>query len=209
MTTQHLYLDSRRLPRWWETFTREHPQMTARVAEGALVLTSTDGTIARFTGWHPVHDVEGALEQLLARPDQVGIVLLRRGGYAIGHLSGQELIAHKTGTRYVQGRTAAGGWSQQRFARRRANQANELLAAAGEHAGRILAPLVRRPDGAGLAVGGDDRLINQLLAGPWLRPLTAVPRRVFPGVREPRHKVLTEIARRCSEVSVAVDNPPH
>ena len=37
-------------------------------------------------------------------------------------LAATALTAHKVGTRYVQSRTAAGGWTQQRFARRRATR---------------------------------------------------------------------------------------
>ena len=44
----------------------------------------------------------------------------------------------KVGQRHVQGRTKAGGQSQQRFARRRDNQARAAYEAAAEHAARIL-----------------------------------------------------------------------
>ena len=47
-------------------------------------------------------------------------------------------IASKVGSGYVQGRTKAGGWSQQRFARRRANQAHALWNDAADVAARIL-----------------------------------------------------------------------
>ena len=40
-----------------------------------------------------------------------------------GVAEGDRLVASKVDSYYVQGRTAAGGWSQQRFARRRENQA--------------------------------------------------------------------------------------
>ena len=58
---------------------------------------------------------------------------------------GGRLTAHKVGTRYVQSRTAAGGWSQQRFARRRANQADGLVGAAAEHAVRLLSGIRPAP----------------------------------------------------------------
>ena len=67
----------------------------------------------------------------------------------MGVASGDRLTAHKVGTRYVQSRTAAGGWSQQRFARRRANQADGLVGAAVEHAVRLLTGI--RP--AGVVLG--------------------------------------------------------
>ena len=46
----------------------------------------------------------------------------RRGGYAVGLASGGGFTASKVGSRHVQSRTAAGGWSQQRFARRRGSR---------------------------------------------------------------------------------------
>ncbi len=98
----------------------------------------------RFPGWRerfesnnpagPTHLV--AVDWF--RHDPLGIILVRRGGYAVGLAHGDRLTAHKVGTRYVQSRTAAGGWSQQRFARRRANQADGLVGAVAEHAVRLL-----------------------------------------------------------------------
>ena len=64
------------------------------------------------------------------------LLLLRRGGYGVGRASqGGALAASKVGTRYVQSRTAAGGWSQHRFARRRDNQAAGLIDTAAAHRG--------------------------------------------------------------------------
>ncbi|HEY6492852.1 MAG TPA: Vms1/Ankzf1 family peptidyl-tRNA hydrolase [Trebonia sp.] len=65
-------------------------------------------------------------------PRAVGVLLVRLGGYAAGVFTGYPpvLADAKTGSRLVHGRSAAGGWSQQRFARRREKQANEALDAA-------------------------------------------------------------------------------
>ena len=71
-------------------------------------------------------------------PDPLGVVLVRRGGYACALVSGGSVAESKVGTRHVQSRTAAGGWSQQRFARRRGNQADALVEAVAGHALRIL-----------------------------------------------------------------------
>jgi len=65
-------------------------------------------------------------------------VLIRRAGYAVGLFDGPELLASKVGSRHIHGRTAAGGWSQKRYARRRANQADEIVEAAARAADRIL-----------------------------------------------------------------------
>ncbi len=54
----------------------------------------------------------------------VGVLIVRLGGFAAGVFAGAppRLVASKTGSRLVHGRSAAGGTSQQRFARRREKQ---------------------------------------------------------------------------------------
>jgi hypothetical protein len=101
------------------------------------------------------------------------VLLIRRGGYACAVLTGATVTASKVGSRYVQGRTAAGGWSQQRYARRRDGQAQVLLDAATDVAVRILLPA-----GAGdaLVTGGDRPLLEAVLADPRLQPLTRLRR---------------------------------
>ena len=218
MARRHLELTAERLPRWWGRFHAEHPEVTTHLEDGAVLLTSSDGTVARFTGWFPVQEIsseDDARTQLTVVPREIAIVLLRRGGYAIGlaHVGEngrRELRAHKSGTRYVQSRTAAGGWSQQRFARRRENQAEGLVRAAADHAVRVLAPLLTGASAgshAGLAVGGDAFLIDGVLQDPRLTRLRGLPRREYPDVPDPRFKVLQEVVRRTALVSLAVDNP--
>jgi peptide subunit release factor 1 (eRF1) len=53
---------------------------------------------------------------------------------------GGRLTASKVDRQYVQGRTAAGGWSQQRFARRRDNQARAAAADGVDLVVRLLLP---------------------------------------------------------------------
>lgn len=212
---RRLELTPPRLHRWWAKFHADHPDVGAEVVDGALELRSSDGTIARFTGWYPLMPDDDALARLVDVPSQIGIVLIRRGGYSVGLATGRapgalELRDHKTGTRYVQSRTAAGGWSQQRFARRRENQADELVRAARDHAARVLAPVLAADPGvAGLVTGGDPLLVEALLAEPPLRRLGTLPRRSFPDVPDPRYKVLNEVVGRSGMVRVAVHNPPH
>ena len=66
--------------------------------------------------------------------DPLGLVLVRRGGYAVGLVAGGVLVAHKIGTAHVQGRTKKGGWSQQRYARRRGHQSDEVVERWGKDA---------------------------------------------------------------------------
>lgn len=144
-------------------------------------------------------------------PPALLVILVRRGGYAVAVVSpGGDLIAHKVGTRYVQSRTAAGGWSQQRYARRRANQADELVGAVIGHAGRVLeeGEQVLGPVG-GLVLGGDRTLSAQVLedlaTGPLAR-LHDIPRREVRDLPDPRRAVLDDAVARGRAVWVEVTN---
>ena len=65
-------------------------------------------------------------------------------GHAVGVFDGAALVASKVGSRQVHGRSAAGGWSQQRFARRREGQVRVALAAAADVAATLLLPVAPR-----------------------------------------------------------------
>ena len=130
-------------------------------------------------------------------------MLVRRGGYSVAVVSAGAVLASKTGTRHVQSRTAAGGWSQQRFARRRANQADALVEAVAEHAGRIFAE--HRVEY--LAPGGDRTLADQVLAEPVLKRYAAWPRLAFLDVPDPRAAVLKKAAAELCSVRILVTDP--
>lgn len=133
--------------------------------------------------------------------DPVGLILVRRGGYAVGLAHGAALVASKAGRRRVQGRTAAGGWSQQRFARRRANQAAELVEAVAGHASRLLLADGRGIP-AGLVTGGDRTLCAEVLADASLAPLRSLPRRELPDLPDPDAQVLRRALWRARAVWV-------
>jgi len=106
----------------------------------------------------------------------------------------------------VQGRTKAGGQSQQRFARRRDNQARQAYEAAAEHAHRVL---VRENAASVVALvcGGDRAAVDQVLADPRLRGLAE--RRVGPwlAVPDPRRSVLDQAVRDALSAAVEVTDP--
>lgn len=135
--------------------------------------------------------------------DPLAVLLVRRGGYAVGVVSGPTLTTHKVGTRYVQSRTAAGGWSQQRFARRRSNQADELVGAVTGHAVRLLAGSGAR----GLVIGGDRVLATGVLEDERLAMLRDLPRRELFDLPDPRLAVLQSAARRARAVLVTIQEP--
>ncbi|WP_211288162.1 acVLRF1 family peptidyl-tRNA hydrolase [Mumia flava] len=147
-----------------------------------MTWTSPDGAIATYEDEPPLEDF--------------GIVLVRRGGYAVGRVEDGRLVAHKTGTRYVQGRTKAGGWSQQRYARRRANQADALAGSAADHVVRLV------PGDLRIAGGGDRALVAQVL--------TAADRTLDPGLRwlevkEPRLASLERAVRDVRSYAVVLN----
>jgi hypothetical protein len=131
------------------------------------------------------------------------VVLARRGGYACALVEGDRVEVSKVGTRYVQGRTAAGGWSQQRFARRRANQTDELVGACTEHAVRLLAGA-----GARLVVtGGDRELPDRVLTDPRLKAVAELPRGRRLEVGDPRSEVVKKLPVLLRQVTVQLSPP--
>ncbi len=153
--------------------------------------------------------VEG-LAAWAAPPTVVALILVRRGGYAVGLGQGAELVSHKVGTRYVQSRTAAGGWSQHRFARRRDNQADALVVSVIDHARRVV--LDSRagedvPAPTALVVGGDKSLVRDVLADPRLARLVKLPRRELFDLPDPKLVVLKQALRRGRAVRITLCEP--
>ncbi|MBX6391218.1 MAG: hypothetical protein IRZ08_19880 [Frankia sp.] len=137
---------------------------------------------------------------------RVGVLLVRLGGYAAGVFDAGRLVASRTGSRQVHGRSAAGGWSQQRFARRREGQARAALAAAADTAAAVLVPA--SPGLDAVVAGGDRRAVTQVLADPRLAPLrpllVAEP---FLTVPDPRRRVLEQAPRLFRAVRIRVSEP--
>jgi hypothetical protein len=144
----------------------------------------------------------GSIERFDHTP--LAVVLVRRGGYAVGLADASgALSGAKVGTRHVQSRTAAGGWSQQRFARRRGNQADELVRAVADHAARIL------PRGipAAVVLGGDRALVRAVLEDDRLGHLGSLPTRELYDLPDPRRSVLEDAVRRGRAVRVTIEDP--
>ncbi len=191
-----------RWQRWVDNFTSSHGDTDLSVSDGALVGSAADGS--RFAARLPFStSYDGPAEvadfvDAAVPPTQWGVLLVRKGGFAIARLRGEEMVEHKIGQRHVQGRTKAGGQSQQRFARRRDNQARQAYEAAADHAARILAgagPVVTGGDHAAVdAVLTDSRLAHVTPVGPWL----AVP--------DPRRVVLDRSIADARSLQVEVSN---
>jgi hypothetical protein len=132
-----------RVGRWIDNFAARHGgSAELSVADGALLGVAPDGSTfaARLPFERSYEGVAAAdaFAEAAVAPADWGVLLVRKGGFAVARLAHAEVTASKVGKRHVQGRTKAGGWSQQRFARRRDNQARAALEAADGHAARIL-----------------------------------------------------------------------
>lgn len=225
-------MDPERIALWVGGFAERHGVLTWSLAEESVTLSAADGATADlrpfglgvggglvdhsggssggtvlsgFTGQGGLnaHGGVGGLAGWATPPTRLGLILVRRGGYAVGLAQGPELTAHKVGTRYVQSRTAAGGWSQQRFARRRDNQADALVGSVVEHALRVV---LASPTDA-MVVGGDKALVRDVLAEPRLSRLARLPRRELFDLPDPKLVVLKQALRRARAVRILLVEP--
>jgi hypothetical protein len=211
-----------RLASWIVTFTQRHGEgSVSRDEAGATVtFTAADGAAAechppfpplqraRTAGTADDGDPAAAAEAIVAHTvadRTVGVLLVRLGGYAVGVFEGSppRLVRSKTGSRPVHGRSAAGGWSQHRFARRRENQAATALRAAADSAAGIFGPC--RLDA--LVLGGDKRSIAGLRGDTRLAPYLGLATDRFLTVPDPRLAVLKETPRAFLAVRIRLTEP--
>ncbi|QOC91217.1 acVLRF1 family peptidyl-tRNA hydrolase [Micromonospora craniellae] len=197
-------VDPARIERWVAGFTGRHGPPTTTAQEYGLLLSAPDGATAELhtpPGAPVAPDLDTFVAEAVA-PRRIGLLLARKGAVAVGVAEGERLPVHKVDTRYVQGRTAAGGWSQQRFARRRDNQAKAALADAVDLAVRLLLPQAERLDA--VVAGGDRRAVDTVLADRRLAPLAALRADRLLDVPEPRHAVLVAAVTAARAVHILI-----
>lgn len=196
-----------RLARWLEGFADRHGATTASADEAEVRLVGADGARAWLAVPFPPllsgGDPLGVLVAHVARERTVGVLLVRRRAHAVGIFVGDELVASKVDSTYVQGTTKAGGWSQQRYARRRANQAQAAFADAADTCARVLLP--RAADLDAVICGGDRSAVDAVLADPRLAPLAERRRDPFLAVPDPRLRVLQATPEQFRAVSIELD----
>jgi Actinobacteria/chloroflexi VLRF1 release factor len=195
---RNLSVGSRRLRRWLDGFTERHGEVETSVAQDVVQVAAADSSCAWIRV--PFPPLAGDLLEHVERSRRIGVLLVRRGGYAAGVFEGAQLGASKVGSAYVQGTTKAGGWSQQRYARRRANQASAAFGEAADVATRIL--LGARLDA--VVVGGDKPAIDAVLADPRLAELVPLLADPWLNVGDPRLRVLQAAPDQFLAVRIAI-----
>ena len=210
-----------RLVSWIGTFADRHGAgpVSGDAAGATVTFAAADGAVAechppfpplRWTGTGDERDPAAVADALVAHAVSdrtVGVLLVRLGGYAVGVFTGlpPRLVSSKTGSRPVHGRSAAGGWSQHRFARRRENQATTALRAAADAAVSIFAQ--HHLDQ--LVLGGDKRSVAGIRDDPRLARYLALATERFLTVPDPRLAVLKEIPRSFLSVRIRVTEPEY
>jgi hypothetical protein len=202
-----------RLPGWLESFGQRHGGRAGEPragAPGCVAYAAADGSVAECHAPFPplppaaLSPADLAAHALADR--LVGVLLVRLGGYAAGVFGpGQALLASKVGSRLVHGRSAAGGQSQHRFARRREKQSREALGAAASTAAAVFAPWEGRLDA--VVLGGDKRAIAGLADDPRLRPYFGLAVERFLTVPDPRLAVLKGTPRQFCAIRVRLTEP--
>jgi hypothetical protein len=196
-----------RIEGWLADFTARHGEVavTTDATKAIVTLTAADGAVADcYVPFPPLAGAHGAAEIAAhaTASRTVGVLLVRLGGYAAGVFTGSppRLVASKVGSRLVHGRSAAGGQSQQRFARRREKQAREALTAAADNAAAVFGPFDRRLDA--VVLGGDKRSVTELRSDPRLRPYFDLAVDRFLTVPDPRLAVLRATPRAFTAVRI-------
>jgi Actinobacteria/chloroflexi VLRF1 release factor len=198
-----LMVPAARLERWVANFEGRHGDTWLDVRDRCLYGEAVDGSsfsaAAPFDRGVDAPDL-GTLTAACAPPASWGVLLVRKGGFAVARLAGDRVVESKVGQRHVQGRTKAGGQSQQRFARRRDNQARAAYEAAADHAARILGAVPV------LVVGGDHTAVAAVLEDSRLRAAREAVQGPFLTVPDPRRGVLESAIRDACSVRIDVTN---
>ena len=189
-----IHVSAERLPGWVQRFEAAQGPLRIRPADGGLLLLAASGAQAELLAPWPADGRPGRgsteLERLAALAAQartVGLVLVRRGGYAVGVAREGRLLGAKTGTGNA----------------RRPSAPAALAGLAAAEAARLFA--VSGPEY--LVLGGDRTLAAQAAAGKDLSPWAGLVRLRPLDVPDPKAAVLAAAARDAASVLVRVALP--
>jgi hypothetical protein len=214
-----LDVGSERLEGWLESFGQRHGSLDIEPGRAVVTFRAADGAVAECHVPFPplagsaveparAADIAERISAHALAERTVGVLLVRLGGYAAGVFTGPSahLAASKVGSRLVHGRSAAGGTSQQRFARRREKQASEALGAAADTAAAVFSQFAGKLDA--VVLGGDRRSIAGLREDPRLRQYFKLAVERFLTVPDPRLAVLRGTPRLFRAVRIRLTEPP-
>ena len=200
-----------RLEGWFDRFAgRNDGVWTTILRPHEVVVTGGNGTTATAVVPFGPLEVESTFNGLAVEPlithvlrsRRIGLLLVRLGGHSLGLAKDGRVFVSRTDRHLVHGRSAAGGWSQKRFARRRDGQAHDALRAAADDAFEVLLPRLSEMDA--LVLGGDRRALDELREDRRLAPLFAIADTRILDVPEPRRTVLDEAAERAIAVEIVL-----
>jgi Actinobacteria/chloroflexi VLRF1 release factor len=226
--TRWIEVGPERLATWLDDFGQRHGQGTVEAGPAVVTFRAEDGAVAEchvpFPPLPSSRPAPAPRKAVAASPDQVsewaerirahalaernvGVLLVRLGGYAAGVFTGPgaRLETSKVGSRLVHGRSAAGGQSQQRFARRREKQSTEALSAAADTAATVFGQFGGKLDA--LVLGGDRRAITSVREDPRLRPYVKLAVDRFLTVPDPKLTVLRGTPRQFQAVRIRLTEP--
>ena len=165
-----------RLPRWVDNFAARHGESELGVGDGALKGTAEDGST--FTARLPFERAYdgpaevGAFLAAAAAPPAWGVLLVRKGGFAVARLAGERRSSRRSASdtsraaprRAASRSSASPGGATTRPARRTPQRPTTLPGSSP-----VSGPLVIGGDhSAADAVLADPRLAGLDVVGPWL-----------------------------------------
>ena len=188
------YVSAERLPGWLERFRTSHGALEILPETQGLRVLAASGAEAELLAPWPADGRPGRgtddvarLVSLAGQARTLGLVLVRRSGFAVGLAREGRLLASKTGTANS----------------RRADSARVLTAAAAEQATAMFA--AGTPEY--LVLGGDRTLGAQVAARREAARWSALPRLRPLDIGEPKSAVLAQAARDASSVFIRVTLP--
>ncbi|TVU66507.1 hypothetical protein FQP90_03805 [Paenarthrobacter nitroguajacolicus] len=175
-----------RLQGWLHRFTASHGPVVEDFDDGGLILRAADGATALLRAPWPTDGRPGRgateLERMASLASQergLGLLLVRRGGYALAAASGSTILGSKSGNRFVETKATA------------------------EHAARIF----NEHRIEYIVPGGDRALVGQVLAHPALKAVSGRTRLAFLDVQEPKAAALAKAAADACSVRIIVTDP--
>ncbi len=204
-----------RIARWVDTFRTRHGEGPV-TGGNQVTLAGTDGVVATMRlhwpglvlGDDPLADLVAAAQT----PRRLGLLAVRADGHAVGLWDATSVSVSKRRGHYVQSRTAAGGWSQQRFARRRENQAKAAYEKAADDLAGIVEPVAATLDA--VVAAGNPGAVKAVLGDRRCRRTAALAAAVpLPRLelRDTSRDSLTDLAVRMLSVVITIegqDEPP-